>query len=185
MDDAHAPTHAEHTGHGAHHVNSRRTLLATFGALVVFTVITVAAALGERAGWFPLGGLSVPFALAIAGTKATLVAAYFMGLKYDGGTNLLAFVGGVVFLAVFLTFTYLDTGFRDTFEERSAVPVDVLRAEEAALQARQEELLETAVPPPVVSLPDTALFPNAPTTPPVTAAPASPAPSPATPAAQE
>jgi cytochrome c oxidase subunit 4 len=182
MDDAHAPTHTEHTGHGAHHVSSRQTLLRVFGALVVFTVVTVVAALGERAGWFPLGGLSVPFALAIAGTKATLVAAYFMGLKYDGGTNLLAFVGGAVFLVIFLSFTYLDTGFRDTFEEQSAVPVDVLRAEEAALQARQEALLETTTLPPVVTPPDTALFPGAPLTPPTVPAPApSPAPSPQAP----
>src|SRR5690606_2890216 len=100
--------------------------------------------------------------LAIAGAKAFFVAAYFMGLKYDAGTNLLTFVGGVVFLIIFLSFTYLDTGFRDTFEEQSAVPVDVLRAEEAALQARQDELNRTVTPPPFVTMPDTALFPNAP-----------------------
>ncbi|HLT48482.1 MAG TPA: cytochrome C oxidase subunit IV family protein [Rubricoccaceae bacterium] len=178
-DDAHAPTHEEHTGHGAHHVLGRDTLLKTFGALVALTVLTVALALLERAGVIPLGGLSVPVALGIAGAKASLVAAYFMGLKYDGGTNLLAFVGGVAFLVIFLTFTYLDTGFRDTFDEQSAVPVDILRAEEAALLARQDSLLRTATPPPLVSLPDTALFPNAPMTPPVVTTPAAPAPAPA------
>jgi caa(3)-type oxidase subunit IV len=178
-----APTHVEHTGHGGHHVSSPQTLLRVFGVLVLFTIITVGAALGERAGWFPLGGLSVPFALAIAGTKATFVAAYFMGLKYDGGTNLLAFVGGVVFLAVFLSFTYLDTGFRDTFEERSAVPVDVLRAEEAALQAREEQLQAAPPAPAYVTPPDTLLFPNAPTAPSAAPAAAPPAPAAEAPAA--
>jgi cytochrome c oxidase subunit 4 len=173
-DDAHAPTHEEHTGHGAHHVLSRLDLVKTFSVLVALTILTVALALLERAHVIPLGALSVPVALAIAGAKATFVAAYFMGLKYDGGTNLLAFVGGTVFLVIFLSFTYLDTGFRDTFEEQSAVPVDVLRAEEAALLEQQERLLETATPPPFVALPDTALFPNAPTT--LPAVPAAPAP---------
>ena len=172
QDDAHAPTHEEHTGHGAHHVLARTTLLRTFAALVSLTILTVAIALLERAGVLPLGGLSVPVALLIAGAKGTLVAAFFMGLKYDKGTNLLAFVAGVVFFVIFLSFTYLDTGFRDTFEEESAVPVDVLRAREAALEARQEQLLNETVPPPMTAVPDTALFPNAPTTPPTTPAPA-------------
>ena len=165
MNDAHAPTHEEHTGHGAHHVLGRDTLIRTFSVLVGLTILTVGLALAERAGLIPLGGLSVPVALAIAGVKATFVAMYFMGLRYDGGTNLLAFVGAIVFLAVFLSFTYLDTGFRDTFEEQSAVPVDVLEAEEAALLERQEQLQSEAAPPPVVSAPDTLLFPNAPTAP--------------------
>ena len=169
VDDAHAPTHTEHTGHGGHHVLGRDTLIKTFGALVVLTILTVALALMERAELIPLGSLSVPVALAIAGVKATFVAAYFMGLKYDGGTNLLAFVGAVVFLIVFLTFTYLDTGFRDTFEEQSAVPVDILEAEEARLRAREEEL---GALPAFVAPPDTQLFPNAPTSPTVAPAPA-------------
>ena len=126
--------------------------------------MTVGFALAERAGILPLGGLSVPIALAIAGTKATFVAMYFMGLKYDGGTNALAFVAGIVFLAVFLSFTYLDTGFRDVFEPGSAVPIDMQNSEQAELEARQNELYET-IPPPLVSSPDTLLLPNAPSTP--------------------
>jgi cytochrome c oxidase subunit 4 len=175
MNDAHAPTHEEHTGHGAHHVLSVSTLLRTFGALCALTVLTVGLALGERAGIVPLANFSVPVALAIAGAKAFFVAAFFMGLKYDKGTNLLAFVGSAVFLGIFLSFTYLDTGFRDTFEEQSAVPVDILREEQVTLQQRQEELLETAIPPALVATPDSLLFPNAPTTVPTTpAAPATP-----------
>ena len=164
-DDAHAPTHEEHTGHGAHHVNSRNTLLLTFGSLVFFTILTVGLALGERADIIPLGAFSVPVALAIAGVKAMLVAAFFMGLKYDGGTNLLAFVSGIVFLCVFLVFTYLDTGFRDTFREQSAVPIDILAREEAALQSRQEEIAPLQEAQPLVAAPDTLLFPNAPVQP--------------------
>ena len=154
----------DENGHAGHHVNSPSVLIRTILILVALTTLTVCLALAERAGIIPLGGLSVPIALAIAGTKATFVAMYFMGLKYDGGTNALAFVAGIVFLAVFLSFTYLDTGFRDVFEPGSAVPIDLQNAEQAELEARQNELYET-VAPPLVAAPDTLLLPNAQTTP--------------------
>ena len=115
----------DENGHKGHHINQPNVLIRTILLLVALTILTVGFALAERAGILPLGGLSVPIALAIAGTKATFVAMYFMGLKYDGGTNALAFVAGIVFLAVFLSFTYLDTGFRDVFEPGSAVPIDM------------------------------------------------------------
>jgi len=155
----------DENGHAGHHVNSPSVLIRTILILVALTTLTVCLALAERAGIIPLGGLSVPIALAIAGTKATFVAMYFMGLKYDGGTNALAFVAGIVFLAVFLSFTYLDTGFRDVFEPGSAVPIDLQTAEQAELEARQTRLYETTVAPPLVAAPDTLLLPNAQTTP--------------------
>lgn len=152
-------------GHDGHHVNDPKVLIRTIMILVALTILTVALALMERADIIPLGGLSVPVALAIAGTKATFVAMYFMGLKYDGGTNALAFVAGIVFLAVFLSFTFLDTGFRDVFEPGSAVPIDRQNAEQAELEVRQNQLLESTVAPPLVAGPDTLLLPNAPTAP--------------------
>ena len=173
MHDEHALSHEEHTGHGGHHVASPRLLLMTFGGLVFLTVLTVVLALAERADIVPLGPLSVPVALAIAGAKAYLVAAFFMALKYDGGTNLIAFVGSGVFLVIFLAFTYLDTGFRDTFEEESAVPVDVIEAEALELEAEQERLLPSyeASQEALVQRPDSLLFPNAPTAPAAAPAP--------------
>ncbi len=161
----HADSHVEHTGHGAHHVLERSTLVRTFGGLVALTVLTVGLALLERADVIPLGGFSVPVALAIAGAKAALVAAFFMGLKYDGGSNLLAFVSGVVFLIIFLAFTYLDTGFRDTFQEVSATPIDLQEDEARALEARQAELDARGMAQPLVVPVDTLLFPNAPESP--------------------
>jgi cytochrome c oxidase subunit IV len=155
-------THAHDDAHGGgHHILERDVLIRTFSGLVALTLLTVGLALAERAGLIPLGGLSVPVALAIAGAKATLVAAFFMGLKNDGGTNLLAFVGGVVFLGIFLIFTYLDTGYRDTFEAQSAVPIDILEAEERALLERQEQIAPLQEAQPLIVAPDTLLFPNA------------------------
>jgi len=160
-DDPHAATHAEHTGHGAHHVLSRPTLLRTFGALCALTVLTVGLALLERADVIPLGDLSVPVALAIAGMKGTLVAMFFMGLKYDNRTNALAFVGGVVFLIIFLSFTFLDTLFRDTFDASSAVPLDVQRAQSAEAQARDSLYQSSTNPATLVAPVDTLLLPGA------------------------
>ena len=169
-DHAHTEGHEEHTGHGGHHVFDRDTLLKTFYVLVGLTVLTVLLAMVERGfGDFfgvivpmpkiPFGWLSVPIALGIAGTKAYWVASRFMGLKHDGGTNVLVFVGSVVFLVIFFGFTYLDFAFRDTFEEQAAVPTDVLEEEVRAAEATEAEIAdEFEAVPLVVDEPDPELF---------------------------
>ena len=172
--------HEEHTGHGGHHVFDRATLLKTFYILVGLTILTVVLAIFERGfGDFfgfefetpfrlPFGALSVPIALAIAGTKVYWVASRFMGLKYEHTqTNLLVFLGSTSFLLIFFGITYLDFGFRSTFEELSAVPTDIF--EEEQLEAR--EALTGIEAPPLVGQPDPGLFGT-----PVEAAPAGSAP---------
>ncbi|CAN5491976.1 hypothetical protein BH23BAC4_BH23BAC4_01360 [soil metagenome] len=157
--DADAPTHVEHTGHGGHHVLSRKDLLRTFGILVFLTIVTVGLAYLERAHIVPLGGMSVPVALAIAGAKAYFVAAYFMGLKYEGGTNLLAFVGSIVFVLIFLGITMLDTEFRGLFaDSRVAMPIDVIESGMAADTLRSLEIEPMLQARPLVLPVDTAIF---------------------------
>lgn len=169
-DHAHTEGHEEHTGHGGHHVFDAATLKKTFFILVGLTFLTVILALWERgfADVFglqfeypalPVGPLSVPIAFAIAGTKVYWVASRFMGLKYEKvGTNTLVFLGSTSFLLVFFAFTYLDFAFRDTFEELSAVPTDVL--EEEALEATeiQTEIEDEFNAAPLVVDPDPDLF---------------------------
>jgi len=123
-----------HDGHGGHHIFDSKTLIRTFVGLLVLTVLTVVTALMEREGWLPLGPFSVPVALAIAGAKAFLVASFFMNLWYEKGTNLLVFVGSIVFVLIFIGITFLDFAFRPTFDEQSAIPTDVI----------QEDILEAA-----------------------------------------
>ena len=96
-------------------------------------------------------------ALGIAGVKATLVAMFFMALKYDNKVNALAFSLSLVFLAVFFIFTFLDTGFRDTFDDWSATPIDELQMEELRLQERTQELQPALEAQPLVLPGDTAL----------------------------
>ena len=66
--------HSEAMPH--HHVN----YFLIFGCLIVLTVVTVAAAFLH----FGTELITVGIALAIAFTKATLVARYFMHLKFEG-----------------------------------------------------------------------------------------------------
>ena len=83
---------------------------------------------------------TIVYALLIAGVKATLVAMFFMALKYDNKVNALAFSLSIVFLVVFFVFTFLDTGFRDTFDDWSATPIDQQVLEERELERRAEQL---------------------------------------------
>jgi cytochrome c oxidase subunit 4 len=59
------------------HVSPKSTYYAIFGALMVFTAITVGVA------FVNLGAFNFPVALAIALTKATLVILFFMHAKYS------------------------------------------------------------------------------------------------------
>lgn len=148
---------ADH-GHHGHHILSAKLLLTVFFALVGLTILTVALGLLEQSEAIHLGALSVPVALGIAGVKATLVAMFFMALKYDNKVNVLAFSLSIVFLAVFFIFTFLDTGFRDTFDDWSATPIDQRELEELQLQERNEELLPAFEAQPLVLPGDTALI---------------------------
>jgi len=84
------------------HVMPARVLVAVFAALILLTILTVAAAR------FDLGPANLTVALGIATVKATLVALYFMHLRYDSPFNALVFVTALVFLALFLSLTMLD-----------------------------------------------------------------------------
>lgn len=84
------------------HVVDVRVLLGVFAALMVLTVITVAVS------YFDLGPLNLMVALGVATIKATLVALWFMHLRYDSGLNAFIFLVGVVFLGLFLIITMMD-----------------------------------------------------------------------------
>jgi len=109
-------THAEH-GHGSAsgdhvpHVLPFSIYIATFGTLLVLTVITVGASyvnLGH------MGNLIV--ALLIATIKASTVALIFMHLKWDHKFHSIIFVSALLFLAVFIGITMSDTEFRGEAE---------------------------------------------------------------------
>ena len=80
-----------------------RVLLATFAGLIVLTAITVAVS------YFDLGPLNLIVALSIATIKASLVAMWFMHLRYDSGLHAFIFLVGVVFLGLFLVIAMVDS----------------------------------------------------------------------------
>jgi len=92
-----------HDEHEIAHVMPLPMLFGVFAALMVLTFLTVAAT------WVDLGWFNLPVAMAIATVKATLVALYFMHLRYDAPFSGLAFLVALVFVAVFILIVLLDT----------------------------------------------------------------------------
>ncbi len=107
--DANVPT--TQTEHGAAHgvddlhvhVVPIRTLLAVFGALIVFTGLTVAVR------YVDLGDGNIVLALTIAAIKAGLVALYFMHLRYDRPFHGIILVGSLCAVALFIGTVLVDT----------------------------------------------------------------------------
>jgi len=97
------------------HVIPVQVLVAAFLALMVLTAVTVGVS------YFDFGSLNLLVAVGVATIKASVVALYFMHLRYDSPFNGLIFVTAVIFLALFLSITLLDTieyqGEIDTFQE--------------------------------------------------------------------
>jgi cytochrome c oxidase subunit 4 len=91
-------------GHGLSvHVVSAPILLGVFAMLIALTYATVAVT------HFNLGNWNLVIAVAIATVKATLVALYFMHLRYDKSFYAVIFVAALLFVALFISLTLLDT----------------------------------------------------------------------------
>ena len=89
----------EHAHHGG-----PKIYLMILGVLIVLTVITVLAA-GVN---FGSTTTNVIIAMVIASIKASLVALFFMHLRWDKPLNATIFVGGLCFLGIMLAFTFMD-----------------------------------------------------------------------------
>ena len=99
----------EHT----HHIIPLKTYFKVFGALMLLTVLTVLAAKLDLTQFLGQGPWNVILAMLIAIIKSSLVLLFFMHLYYDDRTNLMFFLGSILFLIVFIAFTYFDIAFRD------------------------------------------------------------------------
>jgi cytochrome c oxidase subunit 4 len=115
-----APDHASSRSARAPHVLPRSVLLGTAAALLLLTALTVAVARVN------LGAGSVAVALGIAAVKASLVALFFMHLKYEHRFHVVVLAGAVLFAVLFGSFVLFDT---------SQYQPD-LRAREAAERAK-------------------------------------------------
>ena len=80
-----------------------KTYLIIWGALIVFTAITVTTAS------LNLGKIAIIVVLAIAAVKSTLVLLYFMHLRYEKSMLIkLVIPIAIILLAIFIGLTYSD-----------------------------------------------------------------------------
>ena len=95
--------HSTADEHGMSHVMSPAMLIGTFLVLVALTVLTVATS------YFPLGEFELFVAMGIASVKATLVAVYFMHLRYDKPINALLLIFSLAFVGLFIYSALVDS----------------------------------------------------------------------------
>src|SRR3989338_6333953 len=103
---------SEHTGNtdshgekhdGFAHVLPVKLLVGVWAALMILTLITVAAIsidLGRS--------MNLVVAMVVATIKAGLVVLYFMHLRCDKPFNALAFLGSLLFVSLFISIALLD-----------------------------------------------------------------------------
>jgi len=88
--------------HGVHAV-PKRVLMAVYGALIVFTVVTVGASKID------LGQANIWVALLIAVIKGGLVTMYFMHLRWDSPFNGVILISALFFVSLFIGLALLDS----------------------------------------------------------------------------
>ncbi len=89
-----------------HHGPSLRLLAGILAVLLALTFITVAV---TWYAWTDFGSLNVWVALLIATVKASLVALYFMHLRYDKPFNAVVLITALFFVALFISIALQDS----------------------------------------------------------------------------
>ncbi len=110
---AHDDDHAHGPGEVHAHIGSYKGYGAIFGALIFFTLLTVAVS------YIHLGKANLLVAVVIASIKATLVCAFFMHLKDDTKFHTLILIAAITFIGVFFALTINDVGYRDHMDPQS------------------------------------------------------------------
>jgi len=90
------------------HIVSRTIYFMVFGALIVFTIVTVLVARLD------LGPFNTVVALTIAVCKALLVILYFMHVRYSSRLTQVVVVAGFFWLAIMIVLTLSDYWTRGT-----------------------------------------------------------------------
>jgi cytochrome c oxidase subunit IV len=100
---AHAADSSHREGYDFAHPLPVWGLLAVFVVLTFLTVLTVAQASLDLGNW------DIALTMLIATIKATLVMLFFMHLAFDKPFNLIIFLSAFVFVALFVSFTLMDS----------------------------------------------------------------------------
>ena len=124
------------------HISPMSTYYTVYGLLLVLTVATVAVSYAGLPS-----GPSLFVAMAVASVKATVVALWFMHLKYDTSFNRMVFASAILFMAVFFGFTLTDLGSRGSvlaIEDNFALRQDRAEAATAAAAAAGTPVVPSA-----------------------------------------
>ena len=112
-----------------HHVLPLSVYIKIGISLIVLTGVTV------YVSGLNFGPYNLLIAMVIAATKASLVALFFMHLKYDNKLYSIVFIIGVFCLAIFIIITMFDTLRRDDIYEIKSGPIN----KNAAIYQKQME----------------------------------------------
>jgi cytochrome c oxidase subunit 4 len=93
------------------HVSPVSLYVKVLGSLFVLTGLTYAVSFAD------LGPASLWVAMIVAFGKATLVAMFFMHLKYDDRYHVFVFLSTIIFVAIFFLFTIFDMNSRSRLNE--------------------------------------------------------------------
>jgi cytochrome c oxidase subunit 4 len=102
MNEAAATTVEEHDQEHEH-VSSIPLLLGIYVLLLFFTFLTVAVT------WVDLGPMNVWIAMIVAAVKVSLVAAFYMHLKYENQFFGQILIGSIFFASVMIGIILMDT----------------------------------------------------------------------------
>ncbi len=86
----------------AQHIVPRRIYFAVFATLIVLTATTTAISFSDLGPW------NTVIALGIAFLKATLVALFFMHVKYSPRLTQIVVAGGLLWLVILIALTLSD-----------------------------------------------------------------------------
>ena len=100
-----------------HHILPLSLYLKVGAALLTLTVLTIVVARLD------LGVFNTILAMVIAVAKASLVALFFMHLKYDNKLYAVVFVGSLAFLGLFIILSMADTETRGDLDPISENPI--------------------------------------------------------------
>jgi cytochrome c oxidase subunit 4 len=100
-----AHAHNDNNIHRGNHVHvvPPKVLLIVYGALLVLTFITV------KVTDFEMGNFNIWVALFVALLKASVVALYFMHLRWDSPFNAIILIGALFFVVIFIGVAVLDS----------------------------------------------------------------------------
>ena len=111
-----AQEHVEEEHH--EHVSSIPLLLGIYVVLLFFTFLTVAVT------WVDLGPMNVWVAIIVAAIKVSLVAAFYMHLKYENQFFGQILIASIFFVTVMIGIILMDTrAYHEDVQAAAPVPV--------------------------------------------------------------